>query len=72
MFLSLFYSQDSVANAEAALKDTGSKMVLEKGQKERSYRTHGALISREACPFPSYHFSCLIRHGAAHAAQSKL
>ena len=29
---SVFYSQDSVANAEASLKDKGSKIVVEKGQ----------------------------------------
>lgn len=29
---SVFYSQDSIANAEASLKDKGSKIVVEAGQ----------------------------------------
>ena len=44
---SVFYSQDSIANAEAALKDKGSKIVVEKGQIVKvSKDTHG-IVTRE-------------------------
>ncbi|SFL71131.1 DNA methyltransferase [Nitrosomonas communis] len=44
---SVFYSQDSIANAEATLKDKQSKIVVEKGQIVRVSKDKGGVISRE-------------------------
>ncbi|MCK8604249.1 site-specific DNA-methyltransferase [Desulfoferrobacter suflitae] len=44
---SVFYSQDSVAAAEAALKNKGSKIVVEKGQIVKVSKDKDGLTSRE-------------------------
>ncbi len=44
---SVFYSQDSIAAAEAALKDKGSKIVVEKGQIVKVSKNKGGIVSRE-------------------------
>ncbi len=44
---SVFYSQDSIANAEAALKKKGSKIVVEKGQIVKVSRDKDGIITRE-------------------------
>jgi len=44
---SVFYSQDSVAAAEAALKNKGSKIVVEKGQIVKVSRDKDGVVSRE-------------------------
>ena len=44
---SVFYSQDSIANAEASLKDKGSKIVVEAGQIIKVSKDARGFISRE-------------------------
>ncbi len=44
---SVFYSQDSIAAAEAALKDKGSKVVVEKGQIVKVSKDKDGIVSRE-------------------------
>jgi hypothetical protein len=44
---SVFYSQDSIANAEAALKDKASKIVVEKGQIIKVSKDANGIVSRE-------------------------
>ncbi|MFZ0888004.1 MAG: site-specific DNA-methyltransferase [Candidatus Binataceae bacterium] len=44
---SVFYSQDSIANAEASLKDKGSKIVVEKGQIVKVSKDAKGIVSRE-------------------------
>ena len=44
---SVFYSQDSIANAEASLKDKGSKIVVEQGQIIKVSKDARGFVSRE-------------------------
>jgi len=44
---SVFYSQDSIANAEATLKDKASKIVVEKGQIVKVSKDKNGIVSRE-------------------------
>ncbi len=44
---SVFYSQDSIAHAEATLKKKGSRIVVEKGQIVKVSRDKDSIISRE-------------------------
>ena len=44
---SVFYSQDSIAAAEADLKDKGSKIVVEKGQIVKVSKDKDGIVSRE-------------------------
>ncbi len=44
---SVFYSQDSIANAEATVKDKGSKIVVEKGQIVKISKDAHGIVSRE-------------------------
>jgi DNA modification methylase len=44
---SVFYSQDSIANAEASLKDKASKIVVEKGQIVKVSKDAKGIVSRE-------------------------
>ncbi len=44
---SVFYSQDSIASAEAALKDKSSKIVVEHGQIVKVSKDKDGIISRE-------------------------
>ncbi len=44
---SVFYSQDSIANAEATLKDKGSKIVVEKGQIVKVSKDAHGIVKRE-------------------------
>jgi adenine-specific DNA-methyltransferase len=44
---SVFYSQDSIANAEATLKDKGSKIVVEKGQIVKVSKDAHGIVTRE-------------------------
>jgi len=44
---SVFYSQDSIAAAEASLKDKGSKIVVEKGQMVKVSKDAHGIVSRE-------------------------
>jgi len=44
---SVFYSQDSIANAEASLKDKASKIVVEKGQIIKVSKDKDGIVSRE-------------------------
>jgi len=44
---SVFYSQDSIANAEATLKDKASKIVVEKGQIVKVSKDKSGIFSRE-------------------------
>lgn len=44
---SVFYSQDSIANAEANLKDKQSKIVVDKGQIVKVSRDKNGIVSRE-------------------------
>jgi DNA modification methylase len=44
---SVFYSQDSIANAEATLKDKSSKIVVEKGQIVKVSKDKDGIVSRE-------------------------
>lgn len=44
---SVFYSQDTIANAEAMLKDKASKIVVEKGQIVKVSKDAHGIVSRE-------------------------
>jgi DNA modification methylase len=44
---SVFYSQDSIANAEAGLKDRGRKIVVEKGQMVKVSKDANGVVTRE-------------------------
>ncbi len=44
---SVFYSQDSIANAEASLKDKGSRIVVEQGQIIKVNRDKDGVVSRD-------------------------
>jgi hypothetical protein len=44
---SVFYTQDSIAHAEATLKKKGSKIVVEKGQIVKLIKTKDGIMSRE-------------------------
>jgi len=44
---SVFYSQDSIANAEAAIKKTGSRIVVEKGQIVKVSKDKNGIVNRE-------------------------
>jgi hypothetical protein len=44
---SVFYSQDSIANAEATLKDKASKIVVEKGQIVKVSKDKNGVVTRE-------------------------
>ncbi len=44
---SVFYSQDSIANAEATVKDKGSKIVVEKGQIVKVSKDAKGIVKRE-------------------------
>jgi adenine-specific DNA-methyltransferase len=44
---SVFYSQDSIASAEATLKDKASKIVVEKGQIVKVSKNAKGIVSRE-------------------------
>lgn len=44
---SVFYSQDSIANAEATLKDKGSKIVVERGQIVKVSKDAKGIVKRE-------------------------
>jgi len=44
---SVFYSQDSIAHAEASLKDKQSKIVVEKGQIVKVNKDKNGIVSRE-------------------------
>ena len=44
---SVFYSQDSIANAEATLKDKASKIVVEKGQIVKVSKDAHGIVSRD-------------------------
>jgi hypothetical protein len=45
---SVFYSQDSIAAAEAALKDKQSKIVVEKGRIVKVSKDKDGIVTREA------------------------
>ena len=45
---SVFYSQDSIANAEATLKNKGSKIVVERGQIVKVTKDKDGIVTREA------------------------
>jgi adenine-specific DNA-methyltransferase len=44
---SVFYSQDSIASAEASLKEKGSKIVVEKGQIVKVSKDKNGVVTRE-------------------------
>ncbi|OIO02476.1 MAG: site-specific DNA-methyltransferase [Elusimicrobia bacterium CG1_02_56_21] len=44
---SVFYSQDSIANAEAELKNKGSRIVVEKGQIVKVSKDKDGIVTRE-------------------------
>ena len=44
---SVFYSQDSIANAEVTLKDKASKIVVERGQIVKVSKDKDGIVSRE-------------------------
>ncbi len=44
---SVFYSQDSVSNAEAILKDKGTKIVVERGQIVKVSKDKDGIVTRE-------------------------
>ncbi len=44
---SVFYSQDSIANAEASLKDKANKIVVEKGQIVKVSKDANGIVGRE-------------------------
>jgi hypothetical protein len=44
---SVFYSQDSIAGAEASLKDKSSKIVVEKGQIVKVSKDKSGIVTRE-------------------------
>ncbi|MEI7835648.1 MAG: site-specific DNA-methyltransferase, partial [Planctomycetota bacterium] len=45
---SVFYSQDSIANAEAEIKNKGSRIVVEKGQIVKVSKDAQGIVTREA------------------------
>jgi DNA modification methylase len=45
---SVFYSQDSIANAEAEIKNKGSRIVVEKGQIVKVSKDKDGIVTREA------------------------
>jgi len=45
---SVFYSQDSIAHAEAAIKNKGSRIVVEKGQIVKVSKDKDGIVTREA------------------------
>ena len=44
---SVFYSQDSIANAETAIKNNGSRIVVEKGQIVKVSKDKNGIVNRE-------------------------
>jgi len=44
---SVFYSQDSIANAEAAIKNKGTRIVVEKGQIVKVSKDRDGIVTRE-------------------------
>ncbi|MCP4702499.1 MAG: site-specific DNA-methyltransferase, partial [Gammaproteobacteria bacterium] len=44
---SVFYSQDSIANAEAAIKNKGSRIVVEKGRIVKVSKDKNGIVNRE-------------------------
>ena len=44
---SVFYSQDSIANAEATLKNKASKIVVDKGQSVKVTKDAKGIVARE-------------------------
>jgi hypothetical protein len=44
---SVFYSQDSIANAEAAIKNKGSRIVVEKGQIVKVSKDKDGIVTRD-------------------------
>ncbi len=44
---SVFYSQDSIANAEAAIKNKSSRIVVEKGQIVKVSKDNNGIVNRE-------------------------
>src|SRR3970040_2292660 len=44
---SVYYSQDSIANAEATLKDKGSRIVVERGQIVKVSKDAEGIVTRE-------------------------
>ena len=44
---SVFYSQDSIANAEASIKNKGSRIVVERGQIVKVSKDKDGIVSRE-------------------------
>jgi len=44
---SVFYSQDSIANAEAEIKDKGSRIVVEKGHIVKVSKDANGIVTRE-------------------------
>jgi hypothetical protein len=44
---SVFYSQDSIANAEAAIKNKGSRIVVEKGQIVKVSKDKDGIVRRD-------------------------
>ena len=44
---SVFYSQDTIANAEAAIKNKGSRIVVEKGQIVKVTKDKDGIVTRE-------------------------
>ena len=49
---SVFYSQDSIAHAEATLKNKGSKIVVEKGQIVKVSKDKDGIVTREQLTTP--------------------
>ena len=49
---SVFYSQDSIANAEAAIKPKGSRIVAEKGQIVKVSKDAKGIVAREVSEAP--------------------
>ena len=47
MDFSVFYSQDSIANAEAEIKNKGSRIVVEKGQIVKVSKDKDGIVTRE-------------------------
>jgi hypothetical protein len=45
--ISVFYSQDSIANAEARLKDKQSKIVVDKGRIVKVSKDKSGIVGRE-------------------------
>jgi len=44
---SVFYSQDSIANAEAAIKKKGSRIVVERGQIVKVTKDKDGIVTRD-------------------------